>query len=495
MKLRPIFLLAYANTVQAESHLSALSQERKGIRDALLQSPHCQASEISGAYLTDIEDSFKKYGQDIVAFHFAGHGGSEELEMVGANGKLSSTFIQGLAAYIALHGQPRMVFLNACATKDQAQVFHQHGVDIVIATHEPIKDAVAKDFATLFYQNLAGVRSVKQAFQEANLQLRSRHQLQEVYRDRVAANNITNASEPYLLSIRSGKPDAANATLQQWQEEFSDKPEDPIGKHAYLLCDRNKAVKGFRDTLSLEIGKQERQPYAFLIHGSSRELLQSLNERLRRFTSRQVLDPGEQNNSFLARLWDIELPDGEDFKHPDERIPLLRRNQALSHAFKLRGNDISASMVLSRINRNQEMDVAFLCHYLLAENWHPKMKDFLINYINDFTQLSTETASTQLILTFNIIYPLQKGLLGRFRSPEGKVSSALQAIAQQAHNCSLLERLQDVPHGDVYKWQAKQKLQDAPFTDRVFGKKKKLPMQDIEPELVAAIERHNKRML
>ncbi len=499
MSLRPKILLAFANTVHAERHLSALKEERDGIRAALLENPYCEEMELTEARLKQVEQKFKKYQRDIVAFHFAGHAEGEQIEMTHAEGTLTRAFAQGLAGYIQKHGHVKLVFLNACATQEQARLFHRLGVDIVIATHRPINDVVAKDFAVQFYSNLASGQSIQDAFDDAILQLQGRHQVEDFYRHRERdlvrmAKDGLRPAEPYLLSVAQDTPEAVHETLQSWYEaynaQFDESPSEPVGAYAYLLCNRTKARNQFYDQLEAQLDRAKFRPQSFLIHGGADELPHSLNDRFKRFTIKDLLQ-----GTFEApytREWTIELPRKEDFLHPDPNMPRLRRNQFLRRVFKLKTEEVPASLVVKRFSN--QIQVAFLQHNLMAENWHPKMKAFLMTYMQEFGALELKEQGPKVILLFNIIYPPAANWMGFKGKPERTIGPVLHQLAAEVDSCTLIEKLPSVPRADVQSWQIEHLKTENSLTQELYGKKKNLSMQVVEQELKHAIQRHNQRL-
>ncbi len=61
----------------------------------------------------------------------------------------------------------KLVLLNGCATLGQVAALEEAGVPIIIATNAPVGDKAAKDFAVLFFENLAGGKTVRFAFEQA----------------------------------------------------------------------------------------------------------------------------------------------------------------------------------------------------------------------------------------------------------------------------------------------------------------------------------------
>lgn len=68
---------------------------------------------------------------------------------------------RGLASFLGQQTGLELVFLNGCATQNQAQGLLDANVSTVIATSQAIDDRVAAEFASRFYRSLAGGASIQ----------------------------------------------------------------------------------------------------------------------------------------------------------------------------------------------------------------------------------------------------------------------------------------------------------------------------------------------
>lgn len=162
-----IALLAYANDMKEEP-LQFVEQEIKAINTSFGSiKKHLNPEVLIRATRDDMFHFFTNNGPDIEILHFSGHGNSLALffEKDGLFRK------EGLAELLKLAPNLKLVFLNACASKEIVDVIHtpdpanpQKGVPIVIGTHRPVYDAIAKEFSVYFYTCLTSSSKIGRAF-------------------------------------------------------------------------------------------------------------------------------------------------------------------------------------------------------------------------------------------------------------------------------------------------------------------------------------------
>ncbi len=160
-------LLAYANDMK-EGPLQFVEQEIKEINTNFGNiKKHLNPEVLIRATKDDMFHFFADHGPDIEILHFSGHGNSLALffEKEGQFRK------EGLAELLALAPNLKLVFLNACASKEIIDVLHtpdpanpQKGIPIVIGTHRPVYDKVAADFSIYFYTALTKSWQIGKAF-------------------------------------------------------------------------------------------------------------------------------------------------------------------------------------------------------------------------------------------------------------------------------------------------------------------------------------------
>jgi len=119
----------------------------------------------------DLTRALNNLQPDLV--HFSGHGGGEEglylEDESGAAQPVSDEALERLFRVFA--SRVRVVLLNACLTRPQAEVIARH-IDYVVGTGQEIGDDTAIAFATGFYQALGVQQSIEKAFSLGCAQIR-----------------------------------------------------------------------------------------------------------------------------------------------------------------------------------------------------------------------------------------------------------------------------------------------------------------------------------
>jgi hypothetical protein len=178
----PVVFLSFANERRGPSgrFLRNLKVERESIRKALFfaeRSGRCKVElepDITPERLfTTLQD--ERYRDKISIFHYAGHADDDELSFENAEGGNESFFSSGLVGILRLQENLKLVFLNGCATGEQAKLLIEAGIPAVIATARSIDDGDATLFSKTFYQGLAGGASIERAFKEAESSLLAKH--------------------------------------------------------------------------------------------------------------------------------------------------------------------------------------------------------------------------------------------------------------------------------------------------------------------------------
>ena len=158
---KPLIYLTFAN--QKNRFLPELKWERKEIARLLEKFQDSGRAIILDEAETDSTDLvhiFKeRYPNQVVLFHFSGHGGSQSLEF--EDKELSGEIISN---WIKNQNFIKLVFLNACKTLEQAKFFQQANVPAIIVTKIEIEDKDAASFAKDFYTNLANGDSIQESY-------------------------------------------------------------------------------------------------------------------------------------------------------------------------------------------------------------------------------------------------------------------------------------------------------------------------------------------
>ena len=178
----PVVVLAFANEFVDGKYLPSLSREMKSLLSSFevaQKMGKCFVKIIPAATAEEIVDVFQDewYQGRIQIFHYAGHADEDELWLETADGDNQSFFSLGLSRLLSVQEGLKLVFLNACATKEHADLLIQRGIPAVIGTSRKIEDAMALRFADVFYNGLAQGASVEESFQESvgNLEARLGH--------------------------------------------------------------------------------------------------------------------------------------------------------------------------------------------------------------------------------------------------------------------------------------------------------------------------------
>jgi WD40 repeat protein len=156
-----VVFLAFANDSRA--FLPALKEESEEIYTTLLPVEENKKSIVvrreESVENNDINYYLGRYRDRLAIFHYAGHAESKILAFEDKEGNAD-----GLANLLGLQKHLKVVFLNACSTKEQAFLYIRAGVKAVIATSLPVVDSHAKLFSTTFYQYLASDHTIEEAY-------------------------------------------------------------------------------------------------------------------------------------------------------------------------------------------------------------------------------------------------------------------------------------------------------------------------------------------
>ena len=185
----PVIYLAFANEQRGSQNmfLRNLKVERDGIRDVFQDAEMDAEMELvvdPDITQTQIYRTFQgtRYRDKISIFHYGGHADSDELFFEADLGGNQSFYTTGMAALFGQQPSLRLVFLNGCATKNQAEGLLKAGVPVVIATSRKIADADATLFSKTFYRGIAGNATIARAFKEAESALLAQHGSLENFR-------------------------------------------------------------------------------------------------------------------------------------------------------------------------------------------------------------------------------------------------------------------------------------------------------------------------
>jgi CHAT domain len=165
----------------------------------------------------DLQQSLLKHKPHIV--HFTGHGSpTAEIILQDQNGWSQPVSKEALAQlFHKLKDNVRIVVLNACSTRPQAEAIAQT-IDCTIGMNQPIGGAAAIVFARSFYRAIGFGRSVQEAFDLARVALL----LEGIPEDNTPEMHVRSGVDPskMVLITPTDRPDDTNATAAGLAPDF-----------------------------------------------------------------------------------------------------------------------------------------------------------------------------------------------------------------------------------------------------------------------------------
>jgi WD40 repeat protein len=165
----PIILLTFANEQgDGSSYLRNLPEECRALRDILddERAPFA-VRDYPNLTVDQLLNSLQRFRNRIVVFHFGGHSDNSVLQLESALGERDFAYAEGLADLLAKQHNLRLVFLNGCYNRAQAELLLNRGIPVVIATVREIDDSEALEFARRFYTAFVENSSIQDAFDQA----------------------------------------------------------------------------------------------------------------------------------------------------------------------------------------------------------------------------------------------------------------------------------------------------------------------------------------
>jgi hypothetical protein len=168
-KIRVLFLLANPKNTSA----LRLGEEVRAIGEEIDKGSAREAFELISHLAVrprDLQRLLLKHQPHIV--HFCGHGSStEEIILEDDAGQSKPVSREALAAlFRILKDNIRIIVLNACFSKAQAEALNQH-IDFTLGMKKAVADKMAIAFMGAFYLALASGRSVDTAFELGKVEL------------------------------------------------------------------------------------------------------------------------------------------------------------------------------------------------------------------------------------------------------------------------------------------------------------------------------------
>ncbi len=150
----------------------AIDEEMRAIEQKVRAAEHRDALVFQSNWAVRPDDLLQLLNQhrpQIV--HFSGHGSHAGLSLAGNDGQVRVVTTQALTALFAtLKDNIRLVFLNACYSREQAQALVTN-IDCVVGMKESIRDDAATVFASSFYRAIGFGRSIQEAYDQGKTAL------------------------------------------------------------------------------------------------------------------------------------------------------------------------------------------------------------------------------------------------------------------------------------------------------------------------------------
>lgn len=146
----------------------ALDKEVREIEAKIRAAKHRDNLKLISKWAVRPDDLLQAMNQhDARIVHFSGHGSpSEEIILTNDRGEAKPVTKAALSALFAtLGGNVRLVILNACFSRPQADAIIEH-VDCAIGMNKAIGDNAAITFAASVYRAIGFGKSVREAFDQ-----------------------------------------------------------------------------------------------------------------------------------------------------------------------------------------------------------------------------------------------------------------------------------------------------------------------------------------
>jgi hypothetical protein len=154
-----------------------LNREYRRIREALLRGKFRDSFQLlepeMAARIQDLTSALTKHQPHVI--HFCGHGSKDRgIAFEREDGYSRPADVAELTnLFETLNHDARLIFLNACHTREQAEALRQI-FDYTVGTNGLILDTLAGEFAGWFYKALADGTTVTGAFQSAQATVNGR---------------------------------------------------------------------------------------------------------------------------------------------------------------------------------------------------------------------------------------------------------------------------------------------------------------------------------
>ncbi len=131
------------------------------------------------ARIADFREALLEHEPHIV--HFSGHGDAKGIQVLDDIGFVELFSTDSLAALFELFsGTIECVVFNTCNSEAQAEAVNKH-ITYTIGTKRKLKDKAANEFSSGFYNALGAGKSIEEAFQIANIAVRTKYSQEELF--------------------------------------------------------------------------------------------------------------------------------------------------------------------------------------------------------------------------------------------------------------------------------------------------------------------------
>jgi len=163
---KPIIFLAFAN--DEAKYLRHLSAEAQRLRQSLSMAKQHGLCDFEERFNISVRDIFQAVKMsEISIFHYAGHADDQTMSLSQPNSENIWIDTSYLNDFLARNKTIKVIFLNACSSKAQAEDLIAKGIPIVIGTSTQISDRIATDLAASFYESLISGHSIGEAWKDA----------------------------------------------------------------------------------------------------------------------------------------------------------------------------------------------------------------------------------------------------------------------------------------------------------------------------------------
>lgn len=476
----------------------------------------------------EIENAFEKYADKLRIFHFSGHADPAMLQVNNNLYTPVTIFSEALSRNLGLFcRQMKLVFLNGCSTKAQAEFFLDNGVPAVIATSRPVIDTVACAFAERFYKKFTSEGaslSLQAAFNATLNSIDTDFGKLRLAGSKLNTNLLAQKArgsfrlkkgdhEPlYTLYINHKMPGIAMETFRDWGGTPASSGNitivgDPlqmksggVDKECYLLCDRVQQYPEFEKVLQKKLSGAAPDPFFFFVHAEEEHCPDDLPERFNRYG----LPAFCQQKSFSEEIV-LSEPDVFRGGNPDDPVNPTRDlyKIRLSEIYKehFEGEPARTNHLCKLFRRPGDEDVLVVLHRFSPEEWsdyydpaasealHVKVETLLRYYIGDFSAYLRNGFSERLIVIFSVQY----------YEPDAFFPDLFQRLEQDftANRVKVLGNLPPIRKSDVGRWQdetLKEQffLVKDVFLDRKGTPAESIPFFDAKKILIHLIEQFNR---